>query len=307
MIKQAMKNKFKKALKKIISFLPEDLYKEQIKPMSLPQLMIHKTCIKQLIAETREGLFAFDIFDTVVGWTIATEGIWEEIETSFIKTIVKEGDVVVDVGANLGWYTIVMANLVGQSGSVFAFEPAPNNYEILLKNININNVNNQVKTYQTALLDSKSTVDFELSRENFGDHRVRFNHSHSEFNKPEKYAESSRKVISIEAITMNEALGDVVENQRIKLIKIDCQGSEISILRGAEKILQNTEYLIVEYWPYGIGRTGFEIGEFEEILVNNFSSFSRLRGLEQINFKSISTLREDMTSVPHFTDYVLKK
>ena len=302
-----LKNDTKKALKKIISLLSKKIYKkkELITQIDLPQLIMHKTCLKELTAETSEGLFSFDIFDTAVGWRIATEGVWEEIETNFIKTIVNQGDVVVDVGANLGWYTIILANLVGKHGSVFAFEPAPNNYKFLLKNIQINNVNSQVKTYQTALLDSNSTVDFELSKENFGDHRIRFNFFN--FNEPEKNNESYRKVITIKAITMNKALEEIITDRKIKLIKIDCQGSEIPILKGAEKILKNTEYLIVEYWPYGINRTGFRTDELEKILVENFSSFSRLRKVDQINFKSVSELRSDMASVSHFTDYVLKK
>lgn len=276
--------------------------------------LLRETYVKQLIVKTPEGLFAFDYTDKVVGKYIAFYGAWEEAESDLIKKIVKSGDIVVDIGANLGWYTVLCSNLVGQQGSVIAFEPEPRNYQLLQTNIFLNNLEN-VKAHQIALLDSKSTVEFELSESNFGDHRVRFTNRIG--NRIEKYAESSRSVISVTACTLDEALeenSNYLGERTIKLIKIDCQGSEIAILRGAKRTLSKTDYLISEYWPYGLRRAGFESAEFLEIIEQNFTSFSRVQESAYADaFKPISMLAEDLQRVPtsidsvEFTDYIFKK
>lgn len=276
--------------------------------------LLKETYIKQLITRTTEGVFAFDYSDQVVGKHIALCGTWEKTETSLIKEIVNSGDLVVDIGANIGWYTVVLSNLVGQEGSVIAFEPEPRNYNLLQTNIYLNKLEN-VTAYQIALLDSQSTVEFELSESNFGDHRVRFHNPIQ--NKIEKYAESFRPVISVTAYPLDELLNEnpkYLAEQKIKLIKIDCQGSEIAILKGAQNTLSNTEYLISEYWPYGIRRAGFEPTDFIEIIEKNFTSFCRIQeNTPTDGFKPISMLAQDIQTVAksidcvQFTDYIFKK
>ena len=61
--------------------------------------------------------------------------IYGESDTKIVKKLIKNGDVVLDIGANIGYYTLIFAKLVGNSGKVFAFEPEPENFKILQKNI----------------------------------------------------------------------------------------------------------------------------------------------------------------------------
>ncbi|MBE9015416.1 FkbM family methyltransferase [Chroococcidiopsidales cyanobacterium LEGE 13417] len=306
-----------KTLKKLISTPFRNMHKQQANDFDLPQATISSSHVKQLIAQANEGLFTFDVRDKAVGWRIALEGVWEESETNFIKTIVREGDFAIDVGANLGWYTITLANLVGKDGFILAFEPNPRNHHLLLENIRLNQVENQVRTYQSALLDSKSTVSFELSESNFGDHRVRFRHFNSK--EVEKYNESSRSVITVEAITLDEILADNLEkNKVVRLMKLDCQGSEVAILRGAHKTLEKIEYLVTEYWPYGIRRAGYEPSNFIQIVKSSFTSFAEVPKRNEVfysNFKPISEFdahiktefgADEKTSTK-VTDYIFRK
>jgi len=76
-------------------------------------------------------------------WKIS---VLENFETHFLKKFVRPGMSVVDIGANIGYYTLLLSQLVGRDGSVTAFEPDPNNYRLLLKNI----VFNRVKTSQLS-------------------------------------------------------------------------------------------------------------------------------------------------------------
>src|SRR3989344_3364089 len=69
-------------------------------------------------------------------------GVHEPYQTEIIMKNVKRGDVVLDVGANIGYYTLLFAKLVGPEGIVFAFEPDPTNFSILKKNVETNNYTN---------------------------------------------------------------------------------------------------------------------------------------------------------------------
>jgi len=71
-------------------------------------------------------------------------GHYEKYETNLFKRVVSEGMTVVDLGANIGYYTLLAAKLVGRKGKVFAFEPGPDNFSLLLKNIEANGYDNVI-------------------------------------------------------------------------------------------------------------------------------------------------------------------
>ena len=79
---------------------------------------------------------------------------YDRFEIECLKQLIKEGDTVVDLGANIGYYTLILAQLVGKSGHVYAFEPEPSNFEILSKNVKENKHDN-VTLVQKAISDKK--------------------------------------------------------------------------------------------------------------------------------------------------------
>ncbi|MDJ0534558.1 MAG: FkbM family methyltransferase [Xenococcaceae cyanobacterium MO_207.B15] len=93
-----------------------------------------------------------------------------------------------------------LQQMVGQKGSVIAFEPEPKNYTLLTSNIRLNKLNN-VSAYQLALMDSKGKIELEISESNYGDHRIKFTNSLAPAN--ETLAESDRKSISVSACTLD--------------------------------------------------------------------------------------------------------
>ena len=78
------------------------------------------------------------------------------------------GGVCIDVGANLGWDTLVLSECVGPAGRVFAFEPSPREYRMLLENLRLNNVTNVVAE-RSALGERKETRWLRLNPDNWGD------------------------------------------------------------------------------------------------------------------------------------------
>lgn len=121
-------------------------------------------------------LFTTNPIITTNGYKIKTisndEGISEELRifkihepltTELIKNIVKEGMNCIDLGSNLGYYTLLESKLVGDSGKVFAFEPSPVTYEHFKKNLEINKITN-VNHFNIALGDTNGKIKFLISK-----------------------------------------------------------------------------------------------------------------------------------------------
>lgn len=79
-----------------------------------------------------------------VGNSLIKTGLWERETTLFFMKFIKQGMCVVDIGAHIGYYTILFSSLVGKEGKVYAFEPEIKNYNILLHNLRINNAVNVI-------------------------------------------------------------------------------------------------------------------------------------------------------------------
>ena len=184
--------------------------------------------------------------DKYIGQRVALEK-YEPYETKLILRQTKKGDVVVDVGANIGYYTILLADKVGKNGKVYAFEPDKTNYEILVKNIKANNLENVVSV--NAAVGSKNGKDFLYkSSENFGDHKLfeTLHSSNTSLDPPKTVA--FRRVGKKEAIKVTKL--DNYIKEPVDLIKIDTQGWEPEVISGAKKIIKKDKPTIfLEYSP----------------------------------------------------------
>jgi len=305
---RAFERGFRRLLPPRLKRLGKDALLRLINPRKeLPSFLGRRTLVVSLVAKTKEGLIAFDVRDQVVGWAIAFDGEWEREESDRLRTIVKSGDLAIDVGANIGWYTLMLSQLVGDTGLVLAFEPEPRNFELLSTNVKLNGRENRVRTFELALLSEDREVEFELSDQNFGDHRIRLRSPDSP-REAELYAESTRRVTrvrarSLDAVVEAEQLGSRV----IKLLKIDCQGAEATIVDGAARTLARTAYLAIEYWPYGIRRAGFDPLALIRTLARRFDSFAVLHDAPGLTaFQPTSALEAHASAVREHTDYLFR-
>jgi FkbM family methyltransferase len=166
-----------------------------------------------------------------------TGGVYERADTSYVKSVLKPGQTFVDVGAHIGYYTTLAAGLVGLTGHVFAFEPEPANFANLA--LNTEPYGNGVRLYACAVSERSGLETLHLSAANSGDHRLYA----SDPAKP-------RDTVRVQVI----ALDDVPElaSRAIDFLKIDSQGLETRVLRGARGIIGRSPNLkgIVEYAPW---------------------------------------------------------
>ncbi len=273
----------------------------------LPPLLSAHTGVVTLIAQSKEGLVAFDVRDQGVGWPIAFAGEWEREESNQLRRLVQSGDVVIDVGANVGWYTLLFSALVGDAGVVLAFEPDRRNFELLSETVRLNQRGSRVRAHQLALLAQDGVAEFELSEQNFGDHRIRFQ-SPGAWQEQELYAEGSRRVTTVAGRSLDSVLqASDLGDRRIKLMKIDCQGAEPAVVDGATRTLARTAFLAMEYWPYGIRRAGFDPQTLIRTLSRNFDSFALFREADaRSSFQPISALEGHAQSVRDHANYLFR-
>ena len=173
--------------------------------------------------------------DEVDALCLSINGIHEKMLTNLIKKEIHSGDVVLDIGAHIGYYTLQFANLVGSTGKVYAFEPEPKNFELLKKNVQINKHDNVV-LIQKIVSDKVGIVEFFISKfDSIG-------------NKLFKSDESGSS-IKVGSTTLDEYFKDL--KKKIDFIKMDIQGGEGKAILGMKNLLKENKNLkiIQEWWP----------------------------------------------------------
>lgn len=181
------------------------------------------------------------------------DGEMEKYDTELFKKMVKEGMVVVDVGANIGYYTLIAAKLVRKEGIVYAFEPEPSNYELLCKNIEVNGYTNVVPV-QKAVSSKHGKTKLWCDKVNFAS---------PSFSRENVLSFSNDAVlekhnfVEVETVTLDEFFENTVKNTKVDFMKIDAEGAEGLIVDGAEKILKNNDLkIIMEFWPDALRNVG---------------------------------------------------
>jgi len=179
--------------------------------------------------------------------------ILESYESRIIKDIIKKDMIVLDIGANIGYHTLQAARLAGSNGNVFAFEPDPENYSLLVNNIKANNYNNIIPV-QKAISDKTGKTNLFLCEDNRGDHRI-------------YDSEDDRNSIEVETTRLDDFFPD---NKHIDVIKMDIQGSEYLALLGMERIIKRNKRLTIisEFSPYLLKRCGFSAKQFLNLIIN---------------------------------------
>lgn len=175
------------------------------------------------------------------GRMIYLEGVYEPEVSAFAQEVIRVGDTVLDIGANVGAHTILFASLVGAAGRVHAFEPFPLAADRLRASIELNGWGPRVNVHQLALSDVDGPVELRA-------HGVTGNTS-SVVRLPWLSAAPS---ITVKATTLDAMT--VEFERRARLCKIDVEGAERLVFAGgARRFFRETppEYLVVEFWSYG--------------------------------------------------------
>lgn len=164
-------------------------------------------------------------------------GIWEPYTTQIVKREVKKGDITVDVGASIGYFSLLMARLVGKEGKVYAIEPTANQAPYLQDNIAANGYQDIIEFHNVAAWDTNDLI------------KPRVNAGH-------------RGVIQGRIL-------DEILPEKVDFIKIDVDGSEPRVVKGLLKTIERNTSLkmVIEYYPAymnALGNSEFELMELLE-------------------------------------------
>jgi len=254
--------------------LPEIIYTLLLRPKRLRQ-WAHRILLRCVPSDiTIEGLKLYlNPSDPVLSPSVAL-GIYENHEREVFRQFCKPGAIVVDVGANVGLYTLIAASQVGRNGKVIAIEPHAESYHYLQKTIQTNGLTS-VRSFNVALGDRRRTVDLFLTDENKADSRI-------------YDATGQRAKITAEMVDLDQLLAEN-EIGAVQLIKMDIQGAEALALRGMLKTLARSPEVVIftEFWPWGIEETG-----------ESPEGFLRELSLAGFRFEAIDETRRQLTGIP---------
>ncbi|MGW2256715.1 FkbM family methyltransferase [Streptomyces sp. NPDC001780] len=188
-----------------------------------PRLMQHP---RRRVVSSRFGArFAVDTQDLIQRY-LYLFGVWEPHMTRWLQSRLKPGDAFIDVGANIGYYSVLASGLVGSAGRVVAIEASPDFHQRAVQHVRLNDCRN-VRALNAAVSDSRKKLTFVLaSSANMGANSI------VPYDGP---AESS---FEIDAVPLTELL-EPDDIARARVIKIDVEGAEGPVVRGMEPLLDS--------------------------------------------------------------------
>ena len=216
---------------------------------------VHKFIVSHLksnFAEVQGYKMFLDDRDSL---RLSINGIYSPLGTAICKKEIKKGDIVLDLGAHIGYYTLIFARLVGDKGKVFAFEPNPINFSLLKKNVEINGFKNVV-LIQKAVSSKNGKVKLFLSEIDTGDNRI-------------YDSRDGRKFVIVETTRLDDYFKNY--KGKINFIKMDIQGAEGGAIKEMSNLLRKNKNLKIftEFWPWGLREFGIKAEEFLKLLLRH--------------------------------------
>lgn len=207
-------------------------------------------------------------------------GTYEYPTIKFFSNFVKNGMTIIDVGANVGYHSLILSKFTGEKGRVFSFEPESKNIKILDGNIKLNNFKN-IKIITKAASNFNGTIKLFLSNsDNLG--------VHSTVYIPENV---SQNFTEIEAVKLDDFV--VEENiDKVDFVKVDVEGAETDVLAGMDKILKKHRPIVVlELVEKLQNMKGFSTKDVKKMMKEtyNYDSFQILNNgeIKKLSIESI--------------------
>jgi FkbM family methyltransferase len=178
---------------------------------------------------------------------------YDDFLEDFVKSRIKKDDTIIDLGANIGFFSLLFAQQIENKGKVYAFEPEPTLFELLKKNVDINNFEN-IEVIQKAVSNKTENTKLFLSH-NPNDHRIYDPHD-------------DRKYVNIESTRLDDFFQD--SDVEINFIKSNIQGADFAAILGMPKIIKKSKNLeiIAEFSSPLLEGFGFSPREFLITLQN---------------------------------------
>ncbi len=185
-----------------------------------------------------------DLEDKGISGQLNVKGSREEQLYTVLKEIIKRGDHVIDLGANIGYYPLIARSFVGRSGKVYALEPSPSNFSLLNRNVMLNNATNVIETFQFGGGAEPGKVKFYLSDKSNNNTMVK-----------ELYRFGGQQDDLIDSLEVDiiDMSSFMMDKPPIDLIRMDIEGYEVEVLAGLKSSIESDLFkgkIVFEcHWP----------------------------------------------------------
>ena len=215
---------------------------------------------------------------------LVTDGFWETWLTQCISRVIKPGDICIDIGANYGYYSLLMSTLTGKDGRTIAVEPNPYVFGLLAATASVHS--SSIEPVQVALSDVTGYTTLIIPDNFFGDASIV-----ERMDKPRR----GRSRVDVKTQTLDE-LAVHLELPRVDLVKMDVEGAEPQVFNGMNDIIAKNSGLrvLIEYSPYLYN----DAKSFTEFLFRHFE-VSRIKDVENM----ITLSEADIPMLLSITDH----
>ena len=226
-------------------------------------------------------------------------GFGERYELKIYRDLLKEGMVVIDIGANVGLYTFEASKLVGNSGKVIAFEPDSYNFEVLSLRLKKSGRKN-------ITLVNKALSNISGHTKLFIDPFSPGNHSFSSDN-----LYSGKDYIEVPTVRLDDYLKENAI-EKVDVIKIDVQGAEGLVFEGARGILKNNDLkMLMEFWPHGMAQVTSDVEKVMQELEDIGYTFTildkKVRDLRVLKAEELFEMSSKWLADTDYTNLLLTK
>jgi len=186
---------------------------------------------KDLVTDIHDYRLKLNLDDPGISRQLAISGTREQQLRYILEEEVHEGMTILDIGANIGYYPIMEAKLAGESGYIYALEPAPENYRSLIENIRLNNLSHVFETYNMGVSNRKGVERFFLS-----DHSNLHTFIPKSANGEYVTKGTTDNYIEVDVTDLSSFLRD---KKPVDLIRMDVEGYEVEIFEGLEEAVKS--------------------------------------------------------------------
>ena len=249
---------------------------------------------------TKSGFKMFvDSRDVSIAPHLILEGVYEEHTAAVLRRIVKPGMHVVEIGANVGLFTLFMARAVSPSGSVYAFECDPTLARIAADNLEVNGLGAIGTVDERAVSKASGALAFRAALRHRGGGTLV-----DGLQQIPELTEAERETIVVQAVTLDEFAANYAS--KIDFLKIDAEGAEADIIRGGQTIFANPAYpitIMMEFAPAFMQKAGMDPAlQLRELAAAGFA-FSRI---DERRRQLVPARDAELLARP-FSDMVMKR
>ncbi len=249
---------------------------------------------------TKSGFKMFvDARDVSIAPHLVLEGVYEEHTDAVLRRVVKRGMHIVEIGANVGLFTLLMCKCVGARGSVHAFECDPTLARLARDNLEINGFSGIGTIDERAVSKANGKLEFRAALRHRGGGTLV-----ADLQQIPELTEDERETIAVQAVTLDHfaAKGD----RKIDFMKIDAEGAEADIIRGGQSIFGNRGYpitVMMEFAPAFMRKAGTDPAlQLQELTDAGF----RFARVDERRRKLVPTDSAELLAKP-FSDIVMTR